>query len=56
MKILLIGHGKMGKAIEEFAIQRGHSLVACVDVNDTDIIFVVSFTSISDTIVYTLFA
>lgn len=35
MKILLIGHGKMGKAIEEFAIQRGHSLVATVDVNDT---------------------
>ncbi|WKK79795.1 4-hydroxy-tetrahydrodipicolinate reductase [Marivirga arenosa] len=35
MKILLIGHGKMGKAIEEYAIQRGHSLVATVDVNDT---------------------
>jgi len=35
MKILLIGHGKMGQAIEEFAIQRGHSLVATVDVNDT---------------------
>lgn len=35
MKILLIGHGKMGKAIEEFAIQRGHSLVATVDLNDT---------------------
>jgi 4-hydroxy-tetrahydrodipicolinate reductase len=35
MKILLIGHGKMGQAIEEFAIQREHSLVATVDVNDT---------------------
>jgi 4-hydroxy-tetrahydrodipicolinate reductase len=35
MKILLIGHGKMGKSIEEFAIQREHSLVATVDVNDT---------------------
>lgn len=35
MKILLIGHGKMGQAIEEFSIQRGHSLVATVDVNDT---------------------
>jgi len=35
MKILLIGHGKMGKAIEEFAVQRDHSLVATVDVNDT---------------------
>jgi 4-hydroxy-tetrahydrodipicolinate reductase len=35
MKILLIGHGKMGKAIEEFAIQRDHTLVATVDVKDT---------------------
>ena len=34
MKILLIGHGKMGQAIEDFAIQRGHNLVATVDLND----------------------
>lgn len=34
MKILLIGYGKMGKAIEEYAIQRGHTLVATVDVTD----------------------
>ncbi len=35
MKILLIGHGKMGKAIEAYAIERGHSLVAIIDVNDS---------------------
>src|SRR5258708_631460 len=27
MKIALIGYGKMGKAIEEIAIERGHSIV-----------------------------
>lgn len=35
MKILLIGHGKMGKAIEAYAIQRGHSIVAIIDVQDS---------------------
>ena len=34
MRILLIGHGKMGKAIEHFAIQRGHTIAATVDLND----------------------
>ena len=27
MKIVLIGYGKMGKAIEKIAIQRGHEIV-----------------------------
>jgi 4-hydroxy-tetrahydrodipicolinate reductase len=31
MKMLLIGYGKMGKAIEKLAIQRGHSIVDIVD-------------------------
>lgn len=31
MKIALIGYGKMGKAIEEVAIQRGHSIVLTID-------------------------
>lgn len=31
MRIALIGYGKMGKAIEEVAIQRGHSIVARVN-------------------------
>ncbi len=35
MKILLIGHGKMGQAIEAYAIERGHSIVAIVDVKDS---------------------
>jgi len=31
MKIALIGYGKMGKAIEEIAIQRGHEVILKVD-------------------------
>ena len=31
MKLALIGYGKMGKAIEEVAIQRGHSVVLTID-------------------------
>ena len=34
MRILLIGHGKMGKAIEQYAIQRDHTIAATVDLND----------------------
>ena len=31
MKIALIGYGKMGKAIEQIALRRGHEIVAAVD-------------------------
>ncbi|OSZ77393.1 4-hydroxy-tetrahydrodipicolinate reductase [Chitinophagaceae bacterium IBVUCB2] len=31
MKIVLIGYGKMGKAIEEVAVQRGHQIVLKID-------------------------
>lgn len=31
MRIALIGYGKMGKAIEEIAIQRGHEIVIKID-------------------------
>lgn len=31
MKIALIGYGKMGKAIEEIALQRGHSVILKID-------------------------
>ncbi len=31
MKIALIGYGKMGKAIEQIAKQRGHEIVAIID-------------------------
>jgi 4-hydroxy-tetrahydrodipicolinate reductase len=35
MKIALLGYGKMGKAIEQIALQRGHSIVIKVDKNTT---------------------
>jgi 4-hydroxy-tetrahydrodipicolinate reductase len=34
MKIALIGYGKMGKAIEEIALQRNHEIVLKIDVNN----------------------
>jgi len=36
MKIALLGYGKMGKTIEQIAIQRGHSIVLKVDKDDND--------------------
>lgn len=36
MKILLVGYGKMGKAIEKIALGRGHEIVGRVDVNSSD--------------------
>lgn len=36
MKIALIGYGKMGKIIENIAIQRGHEIVLRLDVNNPD--------------------
>ena len=34
MKIALIGYGKMGKAIEEIALQKGHKIVLKIDINN----------------------
>lgn len=34
MKIALIGYGKMGKTIEEIALQRKHSIVLKIDINN----------------------
>jgi 4-hydroxy-tetrahydrodipicolinate reductase len=34
MKIALIGYGKMGKAIEEIAVQRGHEIVLKIDISN----------------------
>lgn len=34
MKIALIGYGKMGHAIERFALQRGHEVVCRIDAGD----------------------
>jgi 4-hydroxy-tetrahydrodipicolinate reductase len=36
MKIALIGYGKMGRAIEEIALERGHTIVLKIDENNTD--------------------
>src|SRR5260221_14184357 len=36
MRIALIGYGKMGKAIEEVAVKRGHEIVLKIDVDNPD--------------------
>lgn len=34
MNILLVGYGKMGKAIEQMAVERGHSIAGKIDINN----------------------
>ena len=34
MKIALVGYGKMGKAIEAIALQKGHEIVLKIDINN----------------------
>lgn len=36
MKIALIGYGKMGKAIEEIALAKGHEIVLKIDLSNTN--------------------
>lgn len=36
MKIALLGYGKMGKAIEEIALQRGHEIVLKVNIDNLE--------------------
>lgn len=36
MKIALIGYGKMGKAIESIAVERGHEIVLRIDAENTE--------------------
>src|SRR5688572_31835576 len=38
MKIALIGYGKMGHAIEQMAVSRGHSISCIIDGDTTDVI------------------
>jgi 4-hydroxy-tetrahydrodipicolinate reductase len=38
MKIALIGYGKMGKAIEEIALQKGHEVLYRIDVDSMDLL------------------
>ena len=37
MKIALLGYGRMGKAIEKIALERGHEIVIRKDIDDLDI-------------------
>lgn len=39
MRIAILGYGKMGKMIEKIALNRGHEIVAKIDINSTDINF-----------------
>jgi|SRR6476469_3717792 len=36
MKIAIIGYGKMGKAIEEIAVQRGHEIVLKINIDNLE--------------------
>ena len=36
MNVALIGYGKMGKAIEQILIERGHSVVSIIDMDNQD--------------------
>ncbi|GEO06893.1 4-hydroxy-tetrahydrodipicolinate reductase [Adhaeribacter aerolatus] len=36
MRILLIGYGKMGKTIEQIALQKGHELAGIIDIQNRD--------------------
>ncbi|MBY0480792.1 MAG: 4-hydroxy-tetrahydrodipicolinate reductase [Chitinophagaceae bacterium] len=36
MNIALIGYGKMGKAIESIALEKGHQIVLKIDINNAD--------------------
>ncbi len=36
MRIALIGYGKMGREIEKVACERGHEIVAIIDINEED--------------------
>lgn len=36
LNIALIGYGKMGKAIEEIALQRGHAIALAIDLHNAD--------------------
>ena len=36
MKVALIGYGKMGKAVEKIGIERGHSIVSIIDMDNQE--------------------
>lgn len=53
MKIALIGYGKMGKTIEQIALDRGHQIVSIVDVNNPEEIHSDAFKSADVAIEFT---
>lgn len=53
MKIALIGYGKMGQLIEKIALQRGHTIVAKVDVDNMGDIHTDAFRSADVAIEFT---
>lgn len=53
MKIALIGYGKMGQAIERIALQRGHEIVAIVDMDNKEAIDSLAFKSADAAIEFT---
>lgn len=53
MKIALIGYGKMGKTIEQIALNRGHQIVSIVDINNPEEISSEAFKSADVAIEFT---
>ena len=53
MKIALIGYGKMGKTIEQIALERGHEIVSIIDIENRDDIFGEAFASADVAIEFT---
>ncbi|MFI3296346.1 MAG: 4-hydroxy-tetrahydrodipicolinate reductase [bacterium] len=53
MKIALIGYGKMGRIIEQIAVERGHQIVAIVDIDSQDIFSSMEFASADVAIEFT---
>ena len=53
MKIALIGYGKMGKTIEQIALNRGHQIVSIVDINNPEEFQSVNFKSADVAIEFT---
>ncbi len=53
MKVAIIGYGKMGREIEKILIDRGHTLVAIIDVNNREDIASEAFASADVAIEFT---
>lgn len=53
MKIALIGYGKMGRAIERFALGRGHEILCRIDAADADLFDSPAFASADVAIEFT---